>query len=180
MQTTLYMRTTVPTTTTTTTLPGPSQFQLVIKPGWNLLSVPYRIVASVQLPDDCGVGTGNFYFYDATTGKWDVRTVGITSFKGATSYWFYSTKYCAVTVMVSGEVAASDVVLSKNEWNHVGAPKGGMNLADMGNARCSNCAGTNYKCSSMKVLYYDTAASQFKDATTIQEGVGYRVQCIGS
>jgi hypothetical protein len=137
----------------------------------------------VQLPDDCGVGTGNFYFYDATTGKWDVKTVGITSFKGATSYWFYSTKYCpVVTVMASGEVAAGDITLNKNEWNHVGAPKSVMNMADMNNMRCSNCAGTNYKCSSMKVLYYDTAASQFKDATeiTAQDGRGYRVQCIGS
>jgi hypothetical protein len=34
----------------------------------------------------------------------------------------------------------------------------------------------------MKVLYYDTAAGQFKDATelTDEDGRGYRVQCIGS
>jgi len=150
----------------------------VIKPGWNLLSVPYRIVASVQ-QDDCGAATGNFYFYNATTGKWDVNpTVGITNFKVAASYWFYSNDYCSVVVLAFGDVAAGDITLSKNEWNHVGAPRGGMSLADLGNARCWNCGGS--KCGSMKVLYYDTAASQFKDATSLQEGVGYRVQCIGS
>jgi hypothetical protein len=187
MQTTLYMRTTGPTTTTTTTLPGPVSFQLVIKPGWNLLSVPYWSVSSVQPPDDCGVDTGNFYFYNAATGKWDVKTVGIRSFKGATSYWFYSTKYCNVNVTASDKVVPSDITLSKGEkgdaeWNHVGAPEGGMTLDALHNAQCLNCAGNKCDPTKMKVLYYDTAAGQFKDATelTDEDGRGYRVQCIGS
>jgi hypothetical protein len=144
----------------------------------------------VQLPDDCGIGTGNFYFYDATTGKWDVKTVGITSFKAATSYWFYSTKYCPVTVTASGEVAASHITLSKGEegdaeWNYVGAPKGGLPSAVTAMTHdivCRNCGagGMAGTCSSVVVKYYNTTESQFKDATSLQEGVGYMVQCIGS
>ena len=166
----------VPTTTTTTTLPGES-FTLAIKPGWNLISVPYRTIYGAEL-DGCGMANGNFYFYDAATGKWNVKTVGITSLRKATSYWFYSTGYCSVIVRGYDDVAASDVVLVKNEWSDVGAPKDGMTLQSLTDAACPTCSGN--RCNSMKVLYYDTLAGQFKVATSLQEGVGYRVQCVGS
>jgi hypothetical protein len=167
-----------PTTTTTTNPPSPCvPFTLVIKPGWNLISLPCWHVDSVT-QDGCGATNGNFYTYDAATGKWNVQTVGIASLKKATSYWFYSTRYCSVTVQASGNVGANDIALSKNDWNDVGAPKGGMsNLAELNN-KCRNCAGNT--CTSIEVKYYDTAAREFKTPTSLQEGVGYRVKCAGT
>lgn len=151
-------------------------FTLSMKPGWNLISLPYSYVDSVT-SDTCGATDGNFYTYDAAAGKWDVQTVGIASLKKATSYWFRAGGYCSVTVQASGDVGANDIAFSRNEWNDLGAPKGGMNLAEIANAKCNNCV--SGKCTSMNVLYYDTAAGQFKTAVgALEEGVGYRVQCL--
>jgi hypothetical protein len=172
-----------PTTTTITPPPGcnPSPcvpFTLTMKPGWNLISLPYSYVDSVT-QDGCGATHGNFYFYNATNGKWNVQTVGIASLKKATSYWFHSDSYCAVTVDASGDVAEGDLSLAKNEWNNVGAPKGVMNQGQLQNVRCPSCGG-NQRCASMVVKYYDTASGQFKSATTLQEGVGYMIMCTGT
>ena len=109
-----------------------------------------------------------------------MQTVGIAHLKKATSYWFHSDSYCSVTVQASGDVVGNDVSLTKNEWNDVGSPKGGMNHGQLLIARCWNCASQNKQCSSMEVMYYDTAARQFKPATTLEEGVGYRIMCTGT
>ena len=165
--------TTIPPTPTTI----PPSFALGIEPGWNLISLPYSTVSSVQ-SDSCGATNGNFYFYNAAAGKWNVGTVGIANLKKATAYWFYSTSHCSVAVAGSGSVAQSDMVLSKNDWNDVGAPMGIMPVSDLASVNCWNClSGT---CSSIVAKYYDTISMSFKDAPAISAGVGYRIQCIGS
>jgi len=168
---------TTTTSTTTTTLPY-IVGTFTLQPGWNLISLPYSHIFDVQ-QDDCELQNGNFYFYNAIIGKWNVQTVGVANLQKATSYWFYSPGQCieVLRLSIDSPVHTDDITLSKNDWSEVGAPVGGMTLSELAAAKCWNCAGG--VCASQQVQYYDALARQFRTASSLDEYVGYMVQCLG-
>jgi len=142
--------------------------------GWNLISSPIADITGVA-EDTCGATNGNFYYYNVGTGKWIVDTVGVRNLQKGIGYWFYSDKNCVVTIVGSGDVMLNDVTLRAG-WNHIGSPTEGMVNAESVKTRCTSCAGG--ACSSMKVLWYDPIAKDFKEVSTLEAGKGYHVQCI--
>ncbi len=154
----------VPTTTT-----------LEIYKGWNLISSPFSEITNV-LEDTCGATNGNFYFYNSSTGHWDVGTKGIQNLQGGIGYWFYSNDDCVVTVEGSGVVMANNVRLNKG-WNYVGSPT--YSLADVSALKdnCDNCE--DGKCSSIEVIWYDPVTKSWEEnVMSLETGRGYNVKCV--
>jgi hypothetical protein len=155
---------------------GATSITLTLFSGWNAISLPCNLVT--VLKDTCGATNGNFYFYDAVTGKWNISTVGIANLVKGVGYWFYTTRTCNITF--TGGSGASNVVPAdltiKLGWNQVGSTTAGLNNAGDAVKSCQNCLG--YTCENTRVMWWDTLAQQWRQVNKMALGRGYSVDCI--
>jgi hypothetical protein len=144
--------------------------------GWNSLSLPCSQVDVVS--DKCGAGSGNFYFYDGNTGKWNVTTVGVTTLRKGVGYWFYSTSRCDFTLKASAGAAAvtKDDIAINSGWNQIASPLTGLDDPKSALTACKDCV--DNICSSVNVLHYSAFARQWNDAQVLSAGQGYSVECV--
>lgn len=139
--------------------------------GWNLISSPITDIDSV-INDTCGATGGNFYFYNIETDKWVVDVTGIRSLQKGIGYWFHSSRSCDVTIAGTGDVVSDDITI-KAGWNQIGSPKDGMMDADTNlNIRAGGI------CEEMKILWYNPAAQEWREANSLVRGKGYQIQCV--
>lgn len=155
-----------------------SKFEYQMYPGWNLLSIPCVDIDVIQ--DDCGAKTGSFYSFDNKADRWVVNKKGMEAMKIGSSYWFYSKRRCTVNVTGQGDFSLDDITITHG-WNSIGAPKDGIDYADVLSLRglCEDCEqyGSPSGCKAYSILAYDTLGADWEFVDSLEQGRGYLYYC---
>ena len=145
--------------TTTTTTPPVVKGEIQIYKGWNLISFPNS--DSIGLRGNCSSSILNYYFWDASSGKWTKYTSQTPVGKG---FWVYSNIECKMEYTGSTQISA--IGLSKG-WNIIGSFTTIKNVADV-----------NDGCTIVQApLYYNSQTSSWEtDVTVLTPTKGYWIQ----
>lgn len=132
---------------------------VLVKKGWNLISVAYPTFTLGK--DTCQFGAKNFYHFDSTKGTWDVIT-NVQDMRGGKGYWSYSDKNCELGFIGQGTITPLDIAL-KDGWNQIGST-----------SVATDFQAVKSSCTIQTILYYDTAASNWKILTESDKLEGYK------
>jgi hypothetical protein len=140
--------------------------ELILKKGWNLISIPYKNFYFDLSRDECNLKEKIFHYFNGE--NWEYYTYREITY--GKSYWVYSEKNCKIYLFASGNVDLNDLpkITEKNKkYGMIGSLAQIKNVTEIANI---------IGCKNAIVRYYDPEIG-FIQTTLIKPWKGYIFEC---
>lgn len=138
-------------------------FPITIHPGWNLISIPYKEIITID--DPCNAFSGSFYPWNSADREWGA--LSWSQISGGKAYWLRSQNGCTVNIVGVGTIETSNILPLKAGYNFVGTTSSAPYDISSIQGDCAIIHGP---------LYWDALTQEWISTTLIEPTKGYWIR----